>query len=1657
MITQQVLLQQQKIGQQIHPAQTVQHKYVPQQVFTQAAVPEQELKQSYPQSYLPQQFLLQQQPQQHQQQKQRQQPQVYQEQTYLQQPQFQNYRTAQLPKQQSQQLPNLNYSFYDNSGIQKINDELLSVADQNYKTVDLTSTTPKAEKESVQLLYVPLEHLQQSQQQPTTSPLQSQKRHRQKQVAEPQRKGNLLENIEKDFIQQALQAHKLQEQLEHQNYYTPSYIIPPPTTTTLRPISRKRKPHQPPLAVYMSDDSGNPKVTDVLNALKDAKTIEVQDTIGSESPHVFVGPANLDPPEGFAKFELPYLSNIESNRIERKVDQLPFFVAPLNYKAPPGYSKIPFPSPHVGSVVINKNELEPNPTLEAVPSVEDFLSPYHSIQPAPADVTPKIETASVRSIVREEEPVYHIRRPSRTRGRQQDKSRPHTNIVAEQAIQSRPSSNFLNSFEAFHSKNNANTFSTVNSTPSPNRASTNQPRVEINNPSINLNNQLREQASFDQRGIQQYQQKYRQRPNVETPTSSLEDKQNSQKDNYYTDISSVTPSTVTENSYKEQPSSFKQTSEFEIIPSISSTISPFHDKNAVENFFRQFSDFSSSTTPAASYLTNTKVNEQNYKRPGKEDTENVYSIIPTVATKQSTAQNDRRYLPFDSQASVPPQIDYGDIIQLPLGINQAGEDIRPSTLGIDASLQKEISSQGSVDEGDYKILNEYPVTSSGYVQKEKGVSHNEQPGRPQTSEIVFEQVPVRQSTRQKSRGRIHQDTAIRTTQGSRERNTPQIQEQTRVLNENYESLSGASGRELQQSLPLNNIHHTQPDVNIYQHEQGIVDSPISNPILPGLINSLEDASIRQLLAPILLAPPEQINKHATVISQPTETPNSNDHVHFGHAVIPGNINYNQEQITTTTSSPLPISAEPTAHVETTTQKRPRGRGRGNSRYNDRTTTNSPRRNPLKARTQHPSRNRFRTTSTTTTTTEVYNPIRQNVYSSTTEKSRRLPTRQRYKSRSKPLHTEYFSSTPKVNRIPETTTPQVVVAKQEEESNVEIHQQYYNEQPLKKPQLITRSKILTPEEEYLVNKYNLQVVTTAEEPVTEIINDQYHIQTTKENLPEQYLDSSKTVNVQQQFYPSSTIVPTTTEADITTRRAPFKHIHSSNYNTERNTVKTATNRAPVKIRTRIRSRKTTQRPTTTARTVSPSSLEEQEQEFYGFFKQPAFTKPATETTLKTPLEDDSIYNPIVIASSPQTNYYEDDFETNEDGVQIFSNNQQSPSTPVHFIGELLPKQITTEKFYEATYEPLPSADRYISTSTTTEEPKRVSRLPLRRNNKQGVSRDNDIQVEEPTRRTPTRTRSRGRNHYKSPAGVTTEQSSDNQNYPQSYLDAKNQPVSKESHSPQTDRPAFKITIDPGDADEESEDDQEPYSSILRPKVLPPASNHWVEEDKSERKYKETVTTTAINSNDYETTTTEPEDLLTTTMPEDGITTSETVKKRGFWKLVKLRKVIDEFETAESQNVGVVSVNSFANEFDKDSKLDGEKKPYVDSNAENEEDDFLDSLYTMFGLTTIKSENETTTPLPETSTAATETTSLKQTSSSEIPTTATPIMPEELETTTEEDSAYVDSVFENEPSLNEEENADLDMEMVETSTSTSTEISQKTEICFRGVCINSNEMK
>ncbi|XP_053674203.1 mucin-5AC [Anopheles nili] len=121
----------------------------------------------------------------------------------------------------------------------------------------------------------------------------------------------------------------------------------------------KPKPNQPPLALFLYNDGRQSKLStgDALGGLKNINEIAVLDAFGKNTPKVFIGPSGLAPPKSYSRFDLPYLSSVDlsSNRANRKLEDLPFFVAPLSYKTPGGYSKISLPAPHVGSIVVRQS------------------------------------------------------------------------------------------------------------------------------------------------------------------------------------------------------------------------------------------------------------------------------------------------------------------------------------------------------------------------------------------------------------------------------------------------------------------------------------------------------------------------------------------------------------------------------------------------------------------------------------------------------------------------------------------------------------------------------------------------------------------------------------------------------------------------------------------------------------------------------------------------------------------------------------------------------------------------------------------------------------------------------------------------------------------------------------------------------------------------------------------------------------------------------------------------------------------------------------------------------------------------------------------------------------------------------------------------------
>lgn len=233
----------------------------------------------------------------------------------------------------------------------------------------------------VQLLYVPFDSLYNQNQQPQS-------------VFDKQNRFNILS--------QPPSASLIND------FYSPIEDIPSNQISTKKPVTTKRptitpptasyklttpfettsklKPHQPPLSMFVANDNGKASTeADVLSTLKNSNTIDVMDSVIERSPKVFIGPSGMSVPNGYTKFELPYLSSIDGTRNDRKIDQLPFFVAPLSYKTPPGFSKIPLPAPHVGSVVVNQpaNSIESNESSGFTPDTYYTKQPSFTASPGP--------------------------------------------------------------------------------------------------------------------------------------------------------------------------------------------------------------------------------------------------------------------------------------------------------------------------------------------------------------------------------------------------------------------------------------------------------------------------------------------------------------------------------------------------------------------------------------------------------------------------------------------------------------------------------------------------------------------------------------------------------------------------------------------------------------------------------------------------------------------------------------------------------------------------------------------------------------------------------------------------------------------------------------------------------------------------------------------------------------------------------------------------------------------------------------------------------------------------------------------------------------------------------------------------------------------------
>ncbi|XP_017040895.1 LOW QUALITY PROTEIN: mucin-5AC [Drosophila ficusphila] len=142
-----------------------------------------------------------------------------------------------------------------------------------------------------------------------------------------------------------------QPQTIFQSFGQPQPQLQSQTQTQFTTAKPKPKAHQPPLAMFLLRSSSRPSQSDVVSALRNAHSISVIDSPTKQTPEIFVGPAGMPIPDGYVKFDLPYLSQLTSNR---DLSDVSFFVAPLSYRTPNGFNKILLPEPHVGSIVVNR-------------------------------------------------------------------------------------------------------------------------------------------------------------------------------------------------------------------------------------------------------------------------------------------------------------------------------------------------------------------------------------------------------------------------------------------------------------------------------------------------------------------------------------------------------------------------------------------------------------------------------------------------------------------------------------------------------------------------------------------------------------------------------------------------------------------------------------------------------------------------------------------------------------------------------------------------------------------------------------------------------------------------------------------------------------------------------------------------------------------------------------------------------------------------------------------------------------------------------------------------------------------------------------------------------------------------------------------------------
>lgn len=1623
---------------------------------------------------------------------------------YQPQPQPQISNLPQLPQQQQfaqafpQALPvdqnyqqyvvPINNTLYHTINPSSINQELLG-AIQNTKTIEpvpkveptTKPTVGEVEKETVQLLYVPLENLKANQ--PISQDSQNiystaeVPRH-EKQIASftTYNPSQRLAAIEKDFIQQALEAQKLQEEIRTGRPYLYQ-------TTTSKP--KKRKPHQPPLAVYMNGQH-EAEVSEVLDVLKDAKSIAVQDNFRPDSPKVFIGPSSLNPPDGYSKFPLPYLNNIEGNRIERKIEQLPFFVAPLSYKTPDGYSKIPLPSPHVGSVVVSTKD---DPHDKHPPNYQQTYGNINQLQNIEKTKTGQFLTqnanvqdynfqalAQRQPLTRLNENIQFINptTPEEVKQNYQIPARPDLPklppTLQEPVRQLKPLAQEIVKDQVIVQPNSGqNIYRDQNINLGPNT-----PTPQYDAPVRSTTPQI----AIDEYG--QYHIKSTLAP------ESLDTKYTiPTRDPFIQVVKSTTPLPLQSFNLSD-----KIKSSIEITPSVEIT-----PKSVTQGSLRD--QLNKEAVPSYEALSNQPPPSQSYNINPLELAINQYElqqINSQLLDKNPKVEqpSQQTSLYYDDSvsgktrfvSSTPRYEENYQIVTTP-------RTEKPKRRGKPTHTRQPLRTTPTYDNTKFTVQEDYNIRQRSTTPKTVDIDI--------TPETIYKE---RQTTTEA--------TEIENIPSKVYKLNPQVQpvytENRPPINQHILNREVLDQHVLKSYLSSETKPKSEPVTVKYQEIATEVPSvePLNvqqnknephSQILSGYISNLQDQSVRALLVPNLLVPTTEQQKDLTSTLK-YELPSS-----------------------TTTEREIEYTSKTTEdpHIETTTPfRRTRGRVRANT--SGRYTTSAPPRRTVNRRRPTYSRT---TTERTSTTTSEYSTRR----SVGTNKSR-FRTRGRPSQNS--LSDRAYSSTTE-NEIKAFKQPELQSGFQASPLQGEPQSYMQFEHTIDEQKIITvKPDDVSEETPSAIKEYHqvYKLPSSAENSQKPVVDIKItHPLDTKES------DIIITPNKNDEYVHFT--------SNVQSGETGSRHRYSEEVTTQRSNIR-------VRGRTRAKSRF----PSTTARTTSTTTTQKSEepQEFYGFFRAPDFSKPKLPEqeviqTTEVPVQYYSssyvsspkpkiVYNEPKITYEEQTGLYNQPKTVyNEEFVANgYSTERSELSSPsVHFIGEIRPKYYSTAQYEESKIS-IATAEQDPTTTETQTSTKRV----LTTSSEENLNRYNEVnhRNDQTTRRS--RIRSRGKVHYRAPEKLkptTDEADVEGGNYPASFF--RNRETST--------APSFQITVDPLQ-EEETEDDQSPHSSIYSPKFVPKPSEEWVEasavpfynelpsNDKPEPVSENTEAPFALPivasteaatdepiTNVFNETTKEMSDILTqindmvkteeepttTQGPTEVKPTKKKGRRRGVWKLVRHRPV-DQFEIAESQNYESVLNNfdvikkvNYRNQyyepetrqvFTKATEEPVDIVPTTDTPPENEveeeittfapptttsENSIFDTLYDMFGMQTGEEETTTTTTTTTTTEAPTEPAEIITT-----PTTISPTFPQEITeetftTTTEKynSTSEIDKDIPNTTSLPDyEEPAETTRpevtknpyevepwEMKQVKTSTSTEVSHETEICYKGRCVKSLDRK